>query len=79
MPWVINPTTQKPIKVNSRFYKFIIKNNTFRQYDHIKPLFIPPNKDIDSNEFRAWVFDLYAYYKNNEKAKTPMIEIQRFT
>ena len=74
MNWVINPKTQRPIKVGSRFYKFIKKSHEFSEIDYIRPHCTPPNNDITSKEFEKWVMHLYEYYQN-KKPKKPRIEI----
>lgn len=66
--WVMNPITKRPIKKNSRLYNSLVKLNMIEK-KYINPCYFPPNNNVDSEEYKAWIFKMVDYY-NKKKNKT---------
>lgn len=71
MPWVTNPHTGRPVKIGSRTYNSICRGQKYTIHDHIQPMGLPPNADINSHQFKEWIDKINKYYKQH----TPRIEI----
>lgn len=66
--WIVNPNTGRKLKVGSRRYNLIYKYGGF--FNENVPDSTPPNNNINSAEFKQWIFKVYEYYRKKDNPES---------